>query len=99
MPRRQELYSIIRKISPLVYELDIPLGTKIHPVISVAYLSRYRSHKDPFQCVPLPPGPVEYDNSGFEVLVDGEWELERIVDHCTKRSGTEYLVRWKGFGP
>ena len=25
--------------------------------------------------------------------------MERIVDHRTKRSGTEYLVRWKGFGP
>ena len=83
----------------MTYELDIPSGTKIHPVISVAYLSQYRLYKDPFQCVPPPFGPVEYDNSGFKASTDGEWELERIVDHRTKRSGTEYLVRWKGFGP
>jgi len=83
-PRRQGPYSVIRKVSPLAYELDIPLNTKIHPVISVVYLSRYRSYEDPFQRVPPPPGPVEYDNSGFEASADGEWELERIVDHETK---------------
>ena len=96
---RQGPYSIIRKVSLLAYELDIPSGTKIHPIISVVYLSRYRSYKDPFQRVPPPLGPVEYDNSGFKASTDGEWKLERIVDHRTKRSGIEYLVRWKGFGP
>ena len=92
-PRRQRPYSIIRKVSLLAYELDIPLGTKIHPVISIVYLSRYRSHEDLFQRVPPPFGPVEYNNSNSEVLANGEWELERILDHCTKRSGIEYLVR------
>ena len=64
-------------------------------MISLSHLSRYRTHEDPFKCVPLPPGPVEYCNSDS----DDEWELERIVDHKTKPDGTtKYLVRWKGYG-
>ncbi len=99
MPRRQGPYTVVRKVSPLAYELDIPppeSGKGIHPVISLSHLSRYRTHEDPFKRVPLPPGPVEYCNSDS----DDEWELERIVDHKTKPDGTtKYLVRWKGYGP
>jgi len=88
-----------KKVSPLAYELDIPKDTRIHPVISIAYLSRYRTHQDPFQRVPPAPGPVEYDNSGPETSADearhGQHrELERIVDHRVKRNGTtKYLVQ------
>ena len=102
IPRRKGPYPVIRKVSPLAYELDIPVGTKIHPVVSIAYLSRYRSHEDPFQRVPPPPGPIEYDNSdtsGDSEQKGKHWELERIVAHDTKRGQTQYLVRWKGYGP
>ena len=63
MPRREGPYPVIRKVSPLAYELDIPAGTKIHPVVSIAYLSRYRLHEDLFQCVSPLPSPIEYNNS------------------------------------
>ena len=89
---------MVRKVLPLAYKLDIPpskSGKGIHPMISLNHLSRYRIHEDPFKCVPLPPGPVEYYNSDS----DDEWELKRIVDYKTKPDGTiKYLVRWKGYG-
>jgi hypothetical protein len=96
---------MVKKISLLVHRLDIPTYTKIHSVISVAHLSRYRTHEDPYHCVPPPPGPVESSpRSDTEASTDGtrdnkHWELKRIVEHRTKRGKTEYLVRWKGYGP
>ncbi len=71
-------------------------------MISIAYLLRYHIHDDPFKCIPAPLGPVEYsvetDTSGDDARNGKHWELERVVDHITRRSKTHYLVRWKGYG-
>ncbi len=104
MPRRQGPYTVVRKISPLAYKLDIPAYTKVHPMISVAYFSRYRTYEDPYHRVAPPLGPVECgsdsETSADEARDGQHWELERIVDHRTGRNGiTKYLVRWKGYGP
>src|SRR6266566_6719031 len=40
MPRRLGLYPIVRKISPFVYELDLPTSNCIYFVISIIYLTR-----------------------------------------------------------
>ena len=97
MPRCQGLYTVVWKVLPLAYELDIPpfeSGKGIHPVISLSHLSRYRTYEDLFKCVPLLLGPVEYCNSDS----DDEWELECIVDHKTKPDGTtKYLIYWKEY--
>ena len=66
MLQRQGPYTVVRKVLPLTYELDIPpseSGKSIYPVISFNHLSRYRIHKDPFKRISLPPGPVKYCNS------------------------------------
>ena len=93
MPRRQGLYTVVRKILLLAYKLDIPppeSGKGIHLVISLSHLSRYRTYEDLFKCIPFLSRPVEYYNSDS----DDEWELERIVDYKTKPDGTtKYLVR------
>ncbi len=104
MPRRQGPYPIVRKISPLAYELDLPAGNRIHPVISIAYLTRYHATDDPYNRIPPPPGPVEYGTESDSTSGDDErdgkrWELERVVDHENRRGKTWYLVRWKGYGP
>ncbi len=94
---------MIGKVSLLAYKLDISIYIKIHFVISVVYLSRYRTYKDPYYYVPLSLGPVEC-GSDSETLTDKArdsqyWELERIVDHRTKCDrSVKYLVRWKGYG-
>ncbi len=103
MLRRQGSYLVVRKISPLVYELDLTDDSRIYPVISIAYLSRYHVRDDPFKCTLAPPGPVEYsaetDMFGDDTRDRKHWELERVVDHATRRGKTYYLVRWKGYGP
>ena len=72
-------------------------------MIFIAYLSRYYICDDPFKRIPASPGPVEYDvetdTSGDDVCDGKHWELERVVDHATRRGKTYYLVRWKGYGP
>ena len=104
MSRRQGPYPIVRKISPLAYELDLPADNRIHPVISIVYLTRYHTTDDPYNCILPPPGPVEYGTESDSTSGDDErdgkrWELERVVDHENRRGKTWYLVRWKGYGP
>src|SRR6266566_4521121 len=100
MPRRQGPYPVVRKISPLAYELDLTDDSHIYPVIFIVYLLRYYTRNDPFKCIPALPGPVEYgaetDMSGDDACDGKHWELEREVDHATRRGKTHYLVRWKG---
>ncbi len=104
MPRRLRLYPIVRKISPLAYELDLPVGNRIYPVISIAYLTRYYTSDDLYNRILLPPGPMEYGSESDSMLSDNErdgkhWELECVVDHENRRGTAWYLVRWKGYGP
>ncbi len=59
MPRRQGSYTVIKKVSLLAYKLDIPIYTKIHPVISMVYLLQYRIYKDLYHRVLPSPSPIE----------------------------------------
>src|SRR6266566_1736971 len=91
MPCRLGLYPIVRKISPFVYELDLLAGNRIHPVISIAYLTRYYISDDPYNRILPSPGPVEYRSESDSMLSDDErdgkrWELERVGDHKNRRS-------------
>ncbi len=104
MLRRLGLYPIVWKISPLAYELDLPAGNRIHPVISITYLTRYHANDDLYNRILLPPGLVEYGSESDSMSNDDErdskrWELERVVDHENRRGTAWYLVRWKGYGP
>jgi len=87
----------------LAYELDLTDDSRIHPIISIVYLSQYHVRDDPFKRIPAPPGPVEYsaetDMSGDDARDGKHWELERVMDYTTRRGKTHYLVRWKGYGP
>ena len=64
---------MVRKISLFVYELDLPLGAKIHPVVSIAYFSRYRAYEDLFGCIFSLPGPVEH-GLGTDIKTSGDDE-------------------------
>ena len=65
---------------------------KTHNMWHVAYLKAYKS--DSRKAPPSLPD-----------MIDGEleWEVERILKHRTRKHGkkqiTEYLIRWKGYGP
>jgi hypothetical protein len=96
-PQRVGPFTILRVVSRLAYELEIPRTWKIHPVISVAHLEPYKPY--PFNRIePTPVPDVITDDAGDE---HEEWEAEKIVSerYNKRRKPNEWLVKWKNFGP
>ncbi len=90
MPRCLRLYPIVWKISLFTYELDLPVGNRIYSMIFIIYLTRYYVSDDPYNCILLSPGPVEYGSELDFMLGDDErdskrWELECVVNHENRR--------------
>src|SRR4051812_9927880 len=85
-------YSIIAKISPVAYRLDLPPNLRIHPVFHVSLL---RPYQDPntvaHRSLPAPPPPAVTINDHLE------YEVERILDQRTRFRRNEFLVKWKGY--
>jgi hypothetical protein len=46
--QRIKFFKVIRRISPLVYELEIPNNINIYPVISIIYLKSILKDNDPY---------------------------------------------------
>jgi hypothetical protein len=97
-PKREGPYEITRKVTPLAYELKLPVNSKIHPVINVHHLTPYHCDDVPFQRRPPPPGPLQYHEQSDHSDDSGEvYEVKRIVHHRPlKGKPEEYLVRWEG---
>ena len=60
------------------------------------HASLLRPYRDPNEVF-----PARRRDTPLPQLVDGEeeWEVEAILSHRDKRTGRQYLIRWKGFGP
>ena len=88
-PRQLGPFKILERIGDLNFKLELPGWLKLHPVFHVNRLSPYR---DNGLAKPPPPDPV---------IVDGEeeYEVEKILQHRIRGKTTQYLVRWKGYGP
>jgi RNase H-like domain found in reverse transcriptase/Reverse transcriptase (RNA-dependent DNA polymerase)/Integrase zinc binding domain/Chromo (CHRromatin Organisation MOdifier) domain/gag-polyprotein putative aspartyl protease len=91
-------YKIVRVISPVAYELQIPREMKIHPTFHISKLKPYHRNDDNLfpnrEQVVRPPPDIIDDHE--------EWEVERIMSKRQRRYGrgrprTEYLVKWKGY--
>jgi hypothetical protein len=76
----------IKRVKGLVdFELDLPKGTRIHPVFYISLL-------EPVDAQTLLQTTWHYhpeDNKEFEV--------EEIVNHRSKNRRQEFLVKWKGY--
>jgi hypothetical protein len=90
-------YRVKRVINANAYELELPSTLKIHPVINVSSLKRYKDGSKQFPDRPMPfdrPPPVATEDSGAQ-----QFEVERVLDH--RRMGrskrVQYLIRWKGY--
>ena len=89
--KRQGPFLITKKLSNTTYELKLPLTWKIHNHFHASLLTRVvetpqygKHHVEP------PPELV----AGEE-----EYEIEAILNHRTRRTKKEYLIRWKGYSP
>jgi hypothetical protein len=79
-------------VNDVAYTVKLPVGMKIHPTFHISLLKPYH---DDGRAHP-PPEPILI---GEEL----EWEVETVLTHRTRRTGrvmrTEFLIKWKGYGP
>jgi Chromo (CHRromatin Organisation MOdifier) domain len=70
-----------------------PLSALPFITISAIHLDKHPG-PDPFERDIPPPPAIISDNPK-----ENEWEIESLLAKRTYRRKTQYLVRWKGFGP
>ena len=93
-------FEVIERVGRLAYRLEIPEGWLIHPVFSIAHLEPCPAPgSDPFERSSpdhIPPVSTHPDGSM-------DCEIERLLNKRTYKKGrgyvTEYLLRWKSYGP
>jgi len=94
-------FEIVKRIRNLAYQLKIPSNWRIHNVISVAQLEPAVTG-DPYnRPVPNHPDAVEHSLNDEDYQY---YEVEKVINRRKRRYGrgplkTEYLLRWKGYGP
>ena len=82
-----EPYKVKAIISSNVIELELPRTIKIHPVVNVSRVRKYKSQVEGQRKeMPQP------------VVIEGEeeWEVEKIINKRKVRGRDKYLVWWKG---
>ncbi len=89
-------FEIIKKISPVTYQLRLPASYGTHPILNIAHLEKYDASPLEFGERPT----KNLNRADFEQLP--ELEVEQIVaEKMFKANGkhhrvTKYRVRWKG---
>jgi len=80
---------MVRKImSENAVELELPVLLRIHLVVNVRRIVKYREQVKGQKKIQLPP---------VEVTGEKEYEVEEILDKQERRGKTKYLVKWKGY--
>ena len=80
-------YKVKAIISSNAIELDLPSTVRIHPVVNVSRVWRYKSQVEG-QRKEMPQPVV--------IKGEEEWEVEKIMNKRKVRGKEKYLVRWKG---
>ena len=82
-------FSILTKISPVAYKLDVPPGWRIHPTFHVSALCKYNT-SDTFVRADQPPPTI--------LIGDHlKYEVEAILHHKGQGHHQRYLVMWRGY--
>lgn len=89
-------FEILRKLSPVTYQLRMPESYGMHPILNIAHLEKYNISPSEF-------GEREtkhLNRADFEQLQ--EFEVEKIVSERRKRTRNgrhirQYLTRFKGY--
>ena len=81
-------YAIEEVVLSSAVKLRLPCLMRIHPVVNVSRIVKYKEQVK---------GQKKKEGKPVEVEGVGEWEVEKILNK-KKMSGIEkYLIRWKGF--
>lgn len=97
-------FKVLERVGRLAYHLDIPAIWNVYPVFTIAQLEPCPDpNSDPYirsQPRPNEPPPVFVEGDTDEYK---SWELDRIINKRVIAKGrgfaTEYLIKWKGYGP
>jgi len=81
-------YVVKKVVSENAVELELPAMLRIHPVVNVRRLVKYREQVEGQKKIPPPP---------VEVAGEKEYEVEEILDRQERRGKTKYLVKWKEY--
>jgi len=81
-------YKIKRVILTNAVELELPKTVKIHPVVNVSKIRRYREQVQ-----------GQKKQLALPVIIEGEeeYEVKKVMNKRKKYGRWEYLVRWKGY--
>ena len=81
-------YVVRKTVLENMVELELPALLRIHPVVNVRKIVKYREQVEGQKKIPPPP-----------VKVDGEkeYEVEEILDRQERRGKMKYLVKWKEY--
>ena len=82
------LYAIEEVVLSNVVKLRLPSSMRIHPVVNVSWIVRYKEQVK---------GQKKEEGKLVEVERVEEWEVEKVLNKKKTRGVEKYLVRWKGF--
>jgi len=78
------LYMVRKVVSENVVELELLTLLRIHPVVNVRRIIKYREQVEGQKKIPPPP---------IEVAGEKEYEVEEILDRQERRGKMKYLVK------
>jgi len=81
-------YTIEEVVSSNAVKLRLPSSMRIHLVINVSQIVRYKEQVK---------GQKKEEGKPIEVEGVEEWEVEKILNKKKIRGVEKYLIRWKGF--
>jgi len=81
-------YMIEEVVSTNAVKLQLPFSMRIHLVVNVSQIVRYKEQVK---------GQRKEEGKPVEIEGIKEWEVEKILNKKKIREVEKYLVRWKGF--
>ena len=81
-------YAIEEVVSSNAVKLRLPSSMRIHLVVNISRIVRYKEQVK---------GQKKEEGKPVEVEGVEEWEVEKILNKKKTRGVAKYLVQWKGF--
>jgi len=91
-------FEVIRKLSPVTYQLRLPASYGVHPVLNIAHLERYETSPSEYGERPL----KRLQREDFDTRP--EYEVDTIVGERWRKGPRgrriqQFKTRFTGYGP